>query len=287
MKRNGKNMAAVILMMAIIAMVLTACGSNNIATVSRNTELDLNEYVRVELNGTDGYGKITGMYLDIDQILMDHQDRISAWEYQELEKTENEGTTYEFSNGNTSYVVPDCASVAYAREVVLRDLLPEMNQEPYYELKDNKYLENGTEISIEWENNDSLEENIKILEDMLGLNVAFEDFTYIIDSLPAVVEVDPLENVTFYMEGCNGEARIVSLYADSYVPTIRGNRDTQIKVHISEEDNHHLSNGDKVWVSLDGTVDEESTARKYGIKFTRTEGETEIRGLDDYTQQDA
>ena len=80
MKRTMKMMTAALLLITMVGTMMVGCGRKNAADFSENAgqkqsaekgqpvddkKLDLNEYVKFELEGTDGYGELKDMYLDI------------------------------------------------------------------------------------------------------------------------------------------------------------------------------------------------------------------------------
>ena len=303
MKRMTQKMITAIMLLGVICAIFTGCGKNSGNTTGNegntadgwteskpvNTNvLNFNDYVRFDIEGTNGYGILDNVYIDYKQIVTDYTEKFESLQYEILEESEDFGlTVLFFSNTYEEGITTHGYDLKDAYNVLVRDLSPTMDYNTFYQFSENEHLKNGTKIKINWLKEDYVKENVKKLEKLLDVKISYKDFTFTINNLSEVVEVDPFADVEFQMVGNSGEAYFYSKYALANVPTLQGNMETAIVLDITEENNMDYSNGDKVRAYLQEAVDVDRIAREYGVIFTRTEGEIEISGLNAYGRPEA
>ena len=285
MKAMVRKIMAAIMLIGILCTMFTGCGKNGENAENSqagkkpvNTNvLNFNDYVRFDIEGTNGYGVLDDVYIDYTQILADYADKLAALEYEILEESEEFGLTVLFSSdayeeGVTSrgYILED------AYRDLIRDLAPTMDDMTYYELYDNEYLKNGMKIEIKWIEENYIKEAVEKLEKLLDIKVSYKNFTYKIDNLPEVVEVDPFALIELRTYGRHGEASTENR-ARVYIEVQNWLEEAWVTVEIPDN-NGSLCNGDILHVYIE-EYDPEAVSRNYGIVFSRTEADIEIRGL--------
>ncbi len=244
--RKKLQLFSTAVLLACFAMILMTGCSVGAPTVN------LNDYVTVEGDGWNGYGKINAS-IDYDQLIEDYSDRLST-------------------NLDTQYFGDKTADLAV--EFVFN------YYDPYvlaYDCPDD--LSNGDTIQFSWNTSDK---GIDMLKKVLNVNFKYEDFTYTVDVLEELTEIDLFEN---YMPNGYGISGNGSLWSGSYVNLeyITNASVYTIPVLGDAFERNDLSNGDIIHVYLDeNDYDEEYLAKYQGIKLVRTEADIVLNCFSDY-----
>lgn len=209
-------------------------------------EVSLNDYVTITEYGYDGYGSME-VSIDMTQLVSDYSDKLAK----------NLDTQY-FGN-QTPALAAEFAFYTYQPYALV-----------YEEQQD---LSNGDTVVFTWNTN---EEAIETLRSVLDVKLTCKDFTYTVQSLTGLTEVDPFANVQIDQRGvsgciCNGyEPYVITGYIDAWVELKDGN--TQHFNVLAEDYGEKVwKNGDTLHVKLEDGYDAEQLARNYGITLTRTE----------------
>ena len=136
--------------------------------------------------------------------------------------------------------------------------------------EDRNDYKNGDTAYVTWEVD---QEQLAALKKLMNVELVYSDFTFTVEGLDPVVEVDPFEHCEITYEGKNGEATATAQIR------IKPNRGVDIlfDADIIAVNNGNLSNGDKIIVSIAGC--EELFMREAGQIPTRTEMEVKVEGL--------
>lgn len=229
-------------MAAIVSFSLVGCGSPTV---------DLNEYVSVNTNGYDGYGKLYAS-IDYGKIVEDFRGELNP-------KAGNQ-----ILGADTPAVAAELAFDMY---------------EPFeldYKVPEN--LKNGNKIEIVWDVNESAVEKV---QEYLDVKFQYHDFQYTVEGLQELRQVDPFEYVKMEYWGPSGDAE-VSTYVEAEIP--HDNRTIKIKLNIPYL--RGVSNGDIIHVSLKDNHDAEYYAKNYGMVLTRNEADIVVEGADYYPLSD-
>ena len=116
------------------------------------------------------------------------------------------------------------------------------------------------------------EEYISRLKELINADFTYSDFTYKVEGLKKLIEVDVFEDCVVEYQGANGSA---SVYVNIRFPDTSSTGTLEIGSNIVSENNGSLSNGDTVIASVNRFY----LQTAYGINPTRTEIEITVSGL--------
>lgn len=243
MKRTLKKFALLGAAAALSCAVLTGCSLGK-PTIS------LNDYVTVSCEGRNGSGDVR-VHIDYSQMVEDHQDAI-----------EKKRINPVFGDETYSMV----ADMAFE------------NNDPFdIEFMDVDKYSNGDQVEINISINDS---EVRKIQEVFKANYKFKPFTYTVEGLAEIQEVDPFENVFLNCYGIEGSKYGVSIsdYTKTTVfdPVTEQKIDISMKVQLEEYKQYR--NGDTVHVVVD--MDENRLAEleeRNGIRLSRTEADVTIQ----------
>ena len=130
-------------------------------------------------------------------------------------------------------------------------------------------FKNGQELKFTWKVN---EEYISRLKELINADFTYSDFTYKVEGLKKLIEVDVFEDCVVEYQGANGSA---SVSVNIRFPDTSSTGTLEIGSNIVSENNGSLSNGDTVIASVNRFY----LQTAYGINPTRTEIEITVSGL--------
>lgn len=169
MKRTITHLMALLVLVSMLAITLTACGTPTV---------NLNDYVEITVDGYEGYGSVHAS-LNYSQLIEDHADRLT-------DKLDSQ-----FFGSQTPNLAANMIFATY---------------EPFalaYESPDD--LKNGDTVSFTWNTSASA---IEKLSTVLDVEFRYESFDYTVKGLDALKEVDPFENVPLDTWGISGEGSL-------------------------------------------------------------------------------
>lgn len=239
--------------------------------------INLADYVKFTAEGYDGYGTVI-CSMDKAKFMQEHRNRLKKMNVKVIIKNKtSEGTTYVYSIGN--YNAPKGKGILTMEapnfEMVIESLL--------------SCFEKSTRGN-DWCNGEKwtyLIDEISRVEALLGMKVDYSDAEYVVMDLTELKEIDPLAAVHLtYANYTNGQAKVVLKGTAEAVTDDEENLVVDVVVEEPEKQGS-LSNGDKLLVKITSDFDEDSFARKQGMKLARKEVEVEVYGLNAYGQPGA
>lgn len=138
---------------------------------------------------------------------------------------------------------------------------------------------NGDVVTFRWEFND---ENLTRLKKVMNVEFKYENIKHTVKGLKKIEKFDPFENFKISYDGPNGFATAsgsIEFYPFRDNPTESTVYDfTDLGVNINN--NGHLSNGDKIVISLKSFTENNNFLFNWGLIPTRTELEVTVSGLE-------
>lgn len=242
----------------VILAIVVVC----VLLFNRKTTIDLNDYVKFEVNGYNGYG-VANASVDRDKlaeaIILKESDLID----------EDEAYIKEMLN-NTSEQGQNGINKKAVRKIIESALS--------YQISKKDKLSNGDSVELIWDEN--MQDKLDVMEDTFEVNFSYDDMEIEAENLKEPKEIDPLGKIKVATSGLNGEA---SAFCDeeSFEENITGPLREELSCVIEPSEN--LSNGDKVSLKLEvneGTEDSlENLFGRFGYKLKRSSMEYTISGV--------
>ncbi len=249
--KKTKLVCSLLLVCVFWSLLLTGCGKTA-------PTVDLNGYVKVTLSGYDGCGSVSA-FLDVDRILADHGDRLTKKLDSQFfeEKTPELAAQFVFS-AHKPYVLT-------------------------YDSRDD--LKNGDELTFRW---NTSENGIEMLKKVLDVRFTCSEFTYTVQDLAPLREVDPFADVQASYRGISGTA---DAWVGDFSGTVRLEDGTKLTIPLVNGKGgtsyYNCKNGDRLPLKVDErSVDRDSLAREHGITLSALYGEYVVDGLAFYPYEE-
>lgn len=161
-----------------------------------NPKVNLNDYVKVEVEGYDGHGSILTFEVDYEALAETYGDRAenceidSEGEYRyvfDFEKYPDWEGSWAYSYNNSKSPEELAKNAFYFECPELSEKTYEETGEPHEGIA-NRTLSNGDKLEIVWVVDENTEEDIKVLEAIFNIDIVYEDFTHTINGLEEVKE---------------------------------------------------------------------------------------------------
>lgn len=232
--------------------------NNPNAEKGKKATINLNDYVVYGFSNTyeNGADSVIKARVDYRKIVFDYRESLNK-----------------YSDGYTSTTI-DFAAYAYMHNLepfAVAFASSEGNvSEGGTQIESAEGFKNGQELKLIWKVN---EEYISKLKELINADFTYSDFTYKIEGLKTLVDVDVFEDCEISYQGSNGSA---SVYVNVKFPDIKSEGSLLIGAYIESENDGSLSNGD----TFVARVDRRYLQTAYGINPTRTEMEITVSGLE-------
>ncbi|MCR5355973.1 MAG: YARHG domain-containing protein [Lachnospiraceae bacterium] len=264
-KKSGKGLIVGIIAGLVVLGLLTA--GIVILLGLRKTEVNLAEYLEVECEGYNGFGRVEA-HFDTDKFVKDYKDKIKpnknikslVKEYDDLDELAD-SADIKFSKGKD---VARLFAMIYAANGAFEE----------NDKLTSESLENGDILIYKW-NFETKEMN----EDE-ALEFAKKAFNVKLVTSDVEVEVNDLEDIEVFDAFKDLEVEFNGMSPNANANISRYPSDTNLDYSISN--NSGLSNGDKVTVTASYYGGEEEYAKQYKRIPESTVKEFTVEGLDEY-----
>ena len=230
--------------LVVAAAVLIIVG---VVIANKKTTINLADYTKVTFEGVDGYGT-ADLSVDEYKLATDALDALGI-DVEDMENME----------------IDDLVNASGKSVKDLQRLYLAITSVDAY-LDKSEGLSNGDTVTITYSFDEEKASDARI--EFVG-----DIETRTVEGLEAVKEVDPFEKLSVEFGGTAPQAYVTINFNETEEPLNY--------IYFDYEPNSGLSNGDKVRVTAKG-YDEESFIRDYGTKFTQTEKEYTVEGVDEY-----
>lgn len=242
--RRVKWFALAVAVILLCGTLFTGCGKETV---------DLNKYVKFQVEGFDGYGKVTA-YIDAEAIAKDYK---------------------EFINDEESIKTPDGrAKKGEAVAFIINEKTPFKLK---YDSEKTDY-KNGDVIQLTWKEKESA---IEKLQEFLDVEFTHADLSYTVEGLTPIQQIDPLSDEYLTVEITGEFSGDCHMYVESKVPV--GENDV-CYLEVTRDKEGPYKNGDVITLSFQrGEYYEENFSyyrEQYGIEFTDSQKQITIEGLD-------
>lgn len=229
-----KGISILIIMCTFLCTLLTGCGKGTV---------NLNDYVKVEDSGYNGYGSVYAR-LDFDKILEDFKDRLT-------------------DKNLDSSIFGDKTPMLAAMFII-------SEQKPFrLAYESGNELSNGDEVEFTWNTNSNA---IEALKQVLNVEFKYKKFTHKVKGLKDPVEVDPFENIRYGTYGISGRGSLGTV--KSVIKNPEGDGEFMLDLEYDDSKGSNFSNGDTVTFSV-AEEDKEKYVRQ-GIILTRTSADVTL-----------
>lgn len=239
----------VVLLSLMCGCILSGCGGK--------PTVNLNDYVTITVEGSDGYGEIFASFA-YGKLISDYEEYLSE-----------EGV----SNQYLGVISSDVAA----------EMIFQANDPFTLVYEKSSSLKNGDKVSFSWNVNESA---VETLGQVLEVKFKSDKFEYTVEGLKEVVEIDPFENVVLYTGGIDGKGYLMD-----------GNDWNFVEINLSdgevlrlglevEEIKQYMCNGDVVHVMIDDSYTDEELAQQYGIILTSRETDVVVNTFAEYPSYD-
>ena len=258
-KKTGVIIGIVLAVLAAIVVLIIAIVAIVLVLVLHKPTVDLNEYVIIETNGYDGYGKAT-YSVDGNKFMEDYGDKIK------------------FTNKFKKELKNASSEDLWALSLV--GINPENDGDAielfstlfftHGELSETSGLSNNDVITYRWNFDGVTEDEIKEMAGYLGVKVKYSDIEYTVDNLQAVQAFDPFTGVSIVFDGIapNGTA---------YIDVADGT-----DLDYTMDKYTELSNGDSITVTVQPRYGIDDYVSKYGKAPSSDSATFVVEGLGEY-----
>lgn len=225
----------------VFGILFTGCGSSSV---------NLNDYITVSESGYDGYGSIS-VDINYNKLIEDHSNKLT--------------------NKSLDTSVFGDKTPALAAAFVFSFYKP-------YALayEQSETLKNGDKVEFSWNINESA---IETLKEILKVNIKYKNFTYKVENLTPLREVDPFANIEYDTSGFSGAGWIGNYPKVVIDDETNGTITWDLKL---DRENGKFSNGDSATFKLKSDYDDEYYAKNYGMILTRRSGDVIVNDLKYY-----
>lgn len=233
-----------LILLLVIALTLCGCGEKD-----TREEIDLNEYLVIDLSGFDGYGTVA-VSLDVERLVHENSKHLVT--------------------------TPTAISTQEGKTPIESAIFAFDMYKPYtLKYNESNSLKNGDLVLIEWIEN---EEGIAQLESVFNARFTHKNVKHEIKELVPMLEVDPFENIYIEVNGASGQGTIDISMSQATIKV--GDENYIFAIAIEDMKETGYKNGDVVRVKLE--VDEEKLKQEYGFVLKTRTREITLDGFSHY-----
>lgn len=143
---------------------------------------------------------------------------------------------------------------------------------PQYAISDT--LKNGDTVSVKWEKNSSA---IKEIEEVIGVPIVCEDFEFETAGLEDVRDYNPFDDLCFDTKHTVSGNGAIDFQINYH------SENSEISWNVEHDgENGKIKNGDVLNLKITDEIDNETMAREFGVRVSKTTDTVEVSFLGEY-----